>query len=125
MVISIAAPIKNSGAEVLGVLIADLPLSKLNVLVQRTKVSNEGYAFVIDSTGKKVAHKDINLVLSGDNDIEESQKDKKLEVLGNIEKRMIEKEYGSDKYIDESGKEMIISYAPVPNTDWSCGSNIT
>lgn len=119
MVLSIAAPIKNSGGEVLGVLLADLPLSKLNVLVQKTKISNEGYAFVIDSTGKKVAHKDINLVLSGDNDIEESQKDKKLEVLGNIEKRMIEKEYGSDIYIDELGKEMIISYAPVPNTDWS------
>lgn len=119
MVLSIAAPIKNSGGEVLGVLLADLPLSKLNVLVQKTKVSNEGYAFVIDGTGKKVAHKDINLVLSGDNDIEKSEEDNKLEVLANIEKRMIGKKYGHGIYIDESGKEMIISYAPVPNTDWS------
>lgn len=119
MILSIAAPIKNNGGEVLGGLIADLPLSKLNVLVQKTKVSNEGYAFVIDSTGEKVAHKDIDLVLSGENDIEKSRKDKKLEVLANIEKKMIEKEYGSDIYIDESGKEMIISYVPVPNTDWS------
>lgn len=119
MVLSIAAPIKNSGGEVLGVLLADLPLSKLNVLVQKTKISNEGYAFVIDSTGKKVAHKDINLVLSGDNDIKKSQNDKKLEVLANIEKKMIEKEYGYGLYIDESAREMIISYAPISNTDWS------
>jgi len=117
-ILSIAAPIKNNGAEVLGVIIADFSLSKLNVIVQRTKVGEEGYAFVIDSKGYKVAHKDMNLVLKNDNDLKKAKEDKSFEKLAEIEKKMINKEYGYGTFSSDGG-EMIISYAPIPNTDWS------
>lgn len=117
-ILSIAAPIKNNGSEVLGAIVADFSLSKLNVLVQRTKVGNEGYAFVIDNKGYKVAHKDMNLVLKDDNDLKKAKDDKSLEKLAEIENKMINKEYGYGTFSSDSG-EMIISYAPIPNTDWS------
>ncbi|QGU94272.1 HAMP domain-containing protein [Clostridium bovifaecis] len=118
MVLSIAAPIKNNGGDILGVIVGELGISKLNVLVQQTKVGNEGYAFVIDNKGRKIAHKDMKLVLQGDNDIEKAKKDKNLKNLSEIEKKMISKEYGHSIY-SIGKKDMIIAYAPIPNTEWA------
>ncbi|MEA4825159.1 MAG: methyl-accepting chemotaxis protein [Clostridium sp.] len=117
-ILSIAAPIKSNSGEILGVILADFSLSKLNVIVQKTKVGEEGFAFIINSEGTKVAHKDMNLVLEKDNDIQRAKKDNSLKKLSEIEMKMANKEYGYDTYSKDE-RSMIISYAPVPNTDWS------
>lgn len=118
LILGISAPIKNNSGEVLGVIVAELDLSKLNVIVQKTKVGEEGYAFVIDETGAKAAHKDMNLVLKRDNDIDKAKNDDSFTKLAQIQNKMINKEYGYDLY-SVNGKDMIISYAPVPNTEWA------
>jgi methyl-accepting chemotaxis protein len=123
LVLGISAPIKNNAGEVLGVIVAELDLSRLNAIVQKTKVGESGYAFVIDETGAKAAHKDMSLVLKRDNEINKAKDNESLVKLAEIEKKMINKEYGYDSY-SMDGQEMIISYAPVPNTEWSLALTI-
>lgn len=73
-VFSIATPIKKGG-EVKGVLLSNINLQGINKIIQQAKISDNGYAFAINKVGEKIAHKDLNLVIKKDNDIESSKND--------------------------------------------------
>lgn len=70
IVISIATSIKDDQENVKGVVIANLNAKALNDIISSIKLWTDGYGFIIDKTGTKIAHKNIELAYKGDNDIE-------------------------------------------------------
>lgn len=117
-IIEIAVPIKNQSGEITGVLMADMAPLKLNLIVQQTKFGSTGFSYIINSAGTKVVHKNLKLVLNKDNTIENSSKDKSLIKLAEIEKNMIKGKSGFGNYNSQGG-DMLVAYAPVPDTNWS------
>lgn len=116
-IIAMAVPIKNNDGQVVGVLMSNMLMEKVNELVQKTKIGNTGYCFIINKEGTKVAHKDLKLVLNKNNTLKDVKRDSSLQSLADIETRMIKGENGSGFY-EKDGKEMFISFAPIPNTQW-------
>lgn len=119
-IIAIAVPIKNKEDKVIGVLRSNMSMKKLNEIVQKTKVGNNGYCFIINKEGVKVAHKDLKLVLNKDNTLKSVKKDSSLKQLSELETKMTKGITGSGYYIKNS-EQMFMAYAPVPNVDWSLG----
>lgn len=116
-IIAIAVPIKDKDDEVIGVLLSNMSMAKLNEIVQRTKVGNDGFCFIIRKDGTKVAHKDLKLVLNKDNTFKNVEKDSSIKPLADLESKMVKGEVGSG-YYTQSNIEMFMSYAPVPNMNW-------
>lgn len=123
-IIEIAVPIKNSSNEVKGALIADMAPSKLNSIVQQTKLGSTGFSYIINDQGTKVVHKNLKLVLNKDNTIKNSNKDKSLVKLAEIESNMIKGKSGFGNYNSENG-DMLMAYSPIPNTNWSLAITVS
>ena len=104
-IIVAAVPIKKGG-EVIGVLAADLDLSFLSKLAEQTKAGKTGYAYIVNSKGKFIAHPDQDLV-------------KQMYDGSNLKpvKKVIAGESGSNRYTFE-GQEKLASYVPVEVADW-------
>lgn len=116
-IIALAVPIKDKDDKVIGVLLSNTSMQKLNEIVQRTKVGNNGFCFIIRKDGTKVAHKDLKLVLNRDNTFKNVKKDPSIKQLSDLESKMIKGEVGSG-YYTQKGIEMFMAYAPVPNMNW-------
>jgi len=69
-------------------------------------IGKTGYAFLVDSEGKIIAHKEENLI------------NKKLK-MPIIERAIHSVSIGSSEYIDQNGTEMVGAYAPVRNLRWA------
>jgi Methyl-accepting chemotaxis protein len=116
-IIAIAVPIKDKDDKVIGVLLSNMSMEKLNEIVQRTKVGNNGFCFIIRKDGTKVAHKNLKLVLNKDNTFKNVKKDSSIKQLSDLESKMVKGEVGSG-YYSQNGVEMFMAYAPVPNMNW-------
>lgn len=117
-VIQIAVPIKDLDGSIEGALVGVLDLKDINEFVQKIPFSKGEYAYVITKDGTKVSDKNIDLVLKGDNDIKNSEKDTKLKVLANYEKKMVKAESGFGSY-SYNGQDNFMAYAPVIGSQWS------
>ncbi|MBC2582246.1 methyl-accepting chemotaxis protein [Clostridium sp. DJ247] len=122
-IIAMAVPIKNSDNKVVGVLLSNISTKNLNDIVQKTKVGNSGYCFIINKKGTKVADKDLKLVLNKDNTIKNAKQDLSLKQIASLEEKMIKGENGSG-YYEKNGIEKFLAYAPVPNSEWFLGITI-
>ncbi len=115
----ITTPIYKDGDynnEIVGVLGATYPSEYFNNLIaDKNRKNDKDFKFMIDKTGKKVVHTDVELVKKMDNDLEKT--DKGLEELKIIEQKMIKGKSGNES-IDLYGEEYIINYMPVDGTDW-------
>lgn len=118
MTCSIAVPIKDDLGFIKGVIVAEIDEQKLSKIVSDINLGSNGYGFIIDNKGTKVAHKDIKVVNKGENDIENYKKNSSLKELVEVEKNMIKKKKGLGSFTDDKG-ERIISYAPISGTTWS------
>ena len=119
MVIVISAPIKNND-NVVGVLSAVSDASKLNEIISSLDLANDGYGFIINKTGVKMAHKDYSLVENADNDLDNVSNDPSLKELTSIEEKMIEGKSGLEKYTYNNEKNIII-YRPILDGQWNLG----
>lgn len=77
------------------------------------------FSFIIDKTGKKIAHTDVNFVFRLDNDLKKS--DSGFNELAKVERTMIKGETGY-KLIKIFNKPYIITYAPIKGTDFFLGT---
>ncbi|HHW03126.1 MAG TPA: HAMP domain-containing protein [Thermoanaerobacterales bacterium] len=66
-IISISNVILSDTGQTVGVLSADISLVSLTRIVMNMKIGNEGYAYVTDSDGYIIAHKDYKIVKSREN----------------------------------------------------------
>lgn len=119
MVIVISSPIKNNN-KVVGVLSAVSDASKLNEIISSLDLANDGYGFIINKEGIKMAHKDYSLVENADNDLDNVSNDPSLKELTSIEEKMIEGKSGLEKYTYNNEKNIII-YRPILDGQWNLG----
>ncbi len=107
-----AAPIESEG-EVVGVLGASIDLGILSELAAQSKPGETGYGFVVDKSGKTIAHPDQEVVM-------ENKDVSNLKPVSNV----MNGNKGNALYIDD-GEEKLSSYAPVDKTGWGVVVQLT
>ncbi|SHH58371.1 methyl-accepting chemotaxis sensory transducer with Cache sensor [Sporobacter termitidis DSM 10068] len=120
MVSVTAAPIKDAGDRIVGVLMIAHDASAITDMSNDIKVGNTGYSFIVNSAGVTIAHPDADKVVNADNIIEDAKQDAGLQQLADVVQTMISGASGYGTYTyDGAGK--VIAYAPIPDTQWSIG----
>ncbi|TYP58562.1 methyl-accepting chemotaxis protein [Thermosediminibacter litoriperuensis] len=105
-ILSISAPIISETGNIAGILCADISLVSLTRTVSTMNIGNHGYAFITDSDGYVIGHKDYKLVRARENF---SKYDfVKQALLG-------KKDFTT---FDENGNEMFVAYGPQKTTGW-------
>jgi methyl-accepting chemotaxis protein len=115
-VIMVAVPIKK-GDTVSEVLIGRMDGNTLSEIVTEAGFGEQGYAYILNSKGQVIAHKNADLVLNQFNPILEVEKDKSLQTLADAFQTMITNESGMVEY-DYSGNSLYAGYTKIEGTDW-------
>ena len=119
-VVVIAAPIKDSGGQIVGVLVATYSGAFLNELNTSVALHNvkDSYAYMLNKEGTTVAHPNNDLVVQQENSFKNAEKDSSLKSLVDLERKMVAGEKGSGEYT-YNGVTKFLAYAPVAGTNWS------
>lgn len=120
VVIELSVPIKDNSGNVIGALVGDIDAKSLNDNINSVSMNKAGYGFIIDKNGTKLAYKDIKLVYSGDNDLNNVNNNPKLKGIVSYEKQMIQGKSGIGNF-SLNGSDMWIAYVPIAKTSWSLG----
>lgn len=114
-----ATPVRHYATnEITGVLICPVDATQLSDLVKGIAYGRTGYAFVVDGTGKTIAHKDLDRVKFQENILEQAKSNPSLASLAEAISHMTRGEEGVANYTLE-GQEYLIAYAPIQTTGWS------
>ena len=116
LVLIYATPVYNKG-DIVGVFYGRRDGNTLSEIVSEVEYGQTGYAYMINNTGVTVGHKNTDLVLAQDNDIENMKTDASLVELGELTKKMISREVGSGEYTYNKVTK-IAGYAPIEDTSW-------
>ena len=108
--VPIAAPVFSSSGEVVGSVTIIFQLELLNELALDTQIGETGYAFLTDSNGLAIAHKNQDLVFSANV--------KELPGMERIAERTLNNEAGVEEYVFE-GVKKTAGFAPVDLSGWS------
>lgn len=119
IILTIASPITDINGQVKGVLIGVVDASLLSTLVTEIKFADSGYAFMVNESGKCIAHPKFDLVLDQYNPLEEAKKDSGIQPLAAIVERMVQGERGYGEYLWTDNTQKFMGFAPIPNTTWS------
>ncbi len=111
-----AAPVYKNG-QIAGVFFGEKDGRALSDIVSNVSYRETGYAYAINAEGTIIAHKNLDLVLSQDNSIENAKTDQALKALGELTESMVTRETGSGEYTYK-GIDKIMGYAPVEGTEW-------
>lgn len=111
-----AAPVYQHG-EIIGVIFAKRNGEILRDIISAVNYMKTGYAYMVNNQGVTVAHKNLDLVLARDNDIENMKTNASLRELGELTKDMITRTVGSGAYT-YNGIKKIVGYAPIADTQW-------
>ncbi|MEM1484559.1 methyl-accepting chemotaxis protein [Oscillospiraceae bacterium PP1C4] len=116
LVVIFAAPVYKNGQPI-GVLYGRKDGGALSDIVSKVSYRQTGYSYMVNNQGVTVGHKNKDLVLKQDNDIENAKKDKSLQPLADLTQKMITREVGSGEYTYE-GVNKIVAFAPVEGSPW-------
>ncbi len=111
-----AAPVMADG-KITGVLYGRMDGLELSEMSKQVTYKNTGYGYIINNEGATVAHRNTDLVLMQDNDIENAKTDAALKQLGDLTLKMTERRLGSGEYT-YNNVDKIMGYAPIENTPW-------
>lgn len=111
-----AAPVYQQG-YVAGVVCGEMDGNVLSQIISEVSYKQTGYAYMVNNQGVTVGHRNINLVLARDNDIENMKTDESLRELGELTKSMTTRTVGGGTYTYNGVKKMM-GYAPIKNTQW-------
>lgn len=118
----IAAPLwegGNYGSEVVGVVYLIPEEDFLNDIMVAVNVSANGSAYMLDSGGNVIAHKNKEVVLTKENCIKFAETDPKMKRVANLERKMIDGQTGFGTYY-YYGVKKIMAYTPIENSSgWS------
>ena len=120
IVIMAAVPIKDKQGKVVGVLTGRSDNAALSKITDVIKIGDNGYGYMISSTGLTIAHPDEEQVKSMVNTMEAAKKDLALASLAEIEMKMASGQNGWGSY-EYNGVKNLVGYAPVQGTIWSIG----
>jgi len=108
--ISFAAPVKNTGGKVVGVIFYVYDIGFLQSMIADEKIGKSGYAYIVDQTGLLIAHPNPEHVMKlnlGD-----------VSGMENVVNQMKTGAVGVDRYEFE-GISKTAGYAPIKSTGWS------
>ena len=124
--IIVAAPVWQNGTiggTVTGVVYFVPEETFLNDIVSSLEISEGGSAYMLDSQGTTIAHKELENVRNQENTIRDAQTDRSLADLAAIESDMIAGNSGFSQYT-YGGVTKFSAYAPVPDSNgWSIAIN--
>ncbi len=116
-VIMLATPIKDNSGNIIQVLIARLDAGFLSEITGKMRFRQEGYAYIINSEGGIIAHRNVDYVLNFTNFIKEAKNHPEYDSLAAVLDRMLKHESGSGEY-SFGGDNIFVGYSPIPATDW-------
>ena len=97
--------------EINGVTVAEINLKLIWEVISEIHVGQSGDAFVLDRSGRLVAHPDISLVLRGDDDPAAAR-------LKELQKATIGAGGETANAVDAEDRSVIAAMAPIPGPDW-------
>lgn len=113
----------NDGGENY-ILVAVRKAIEFNEIVNDTNLLENSNTFILDKEGNVILDNDYNVVKNNTNYIKNNIDDKKYSEFITVQKNMISKNEGIEKY--KFGVEkMYITYTPIDSTDWSIGITIS
>lgn len=119
LIMVVTTPIYNKGANrIIGVLGGDINAEQFNQIVQDIDLGENGYAYILDANGTRIADKDINVVIEGRADVIEYEGVAGYEDYVETQKAMIAGEQGIAEYTYE-GVEYYAAYHPLSVQGWS------
>lgn len=116
VVLMYAAPIKMDG-KVVGALVGRSDGNALSEITDDTGYGVSGYAYMINSKGTVVAHKDRDKVLTQFNPIEEAKKDESLKSTATLFEKILAERKGINNY-NYSGNDLYAAYSPIEGSNW-------
>lgn len=110
----------NSGTSS-GIVFARLTSDTFSKMVRDVSIGQSGYGFIVDKTGKIIAHKNQKVVTDFTNYIEKAKKDSSYAGPASVIQNMISGKSGIET-CNFNGNNQITGYAKIPDTDgWSIG----
>jgi len=97
--------------EINGITVAVINLKLIWDVVSAIHIGQSGDAFVLDGSGRLVAHPDISLVLRGDDDPATAR-------LKDLQKATIGGGGETADSVNAEGRSVIAAMAPIPGPDW-------
>ena len=123
--VTASTPILDDGGQFLGVMSHDVTIDSLKeIALQISVLDGVGTGFLIEDTGKVIAHPEYQ-----DADASEgTEEEESLLTVGSVEyqaliEKMVNGREGLGYYSDDTG-ELLLVFAPVPATGWSLGISI-
>lgn len=116
LVNTIAVPVYDYENNIIGVLAADTPGTKLSEDIDHITVGRSGYCFILGKTGNAVAHRNRELVLNQDNFQESAKTNPALISIANFAKQAMQSNKPSIGYYTFNGEKNIGSYAIMKST---------
>lgn len=116
LVVIDATPIYANG-QLQGVFYGRKDGSTLTKVAEEIAFRSTGYGYIINNEGTTVGHKNFDLVMQQDNDIENAKTNESLKELGALTEEMITGKVASGTY-HYNGVEKIAGFAPVEHTPW-------
>jgi methyl-accepting chemotaxis protein len=111
----LATKVKNT-TNYEGVVIATLSSSSFNQVISNVSIGENGYGFIVDSSGKIIADKNRDNVDSFINYSDLAQKDQTYAGAASLTTKMVGRQAGKT-YCDINGTSYYAFYAPLLNTD--------
>ncbi|WP_069998625.1 methyl-accepting chemotaxis protein [Cellulosilyticum sp. I15G10I2] len=117
LVLMYAAPIQKQG-KVVAALIGRRDGNALSIISDTIGFGEEGYGYILDSTGTVVGHSNRDLVSERFNAIEQVKEDETVKSLAALVTKVLEEKTGIGEYF-YNGDHLYAGYAPIANTNWS------
>lgn len=120
-ILALATPIYNDDNEIVAVLMARMPATRLSNITNQVKFAENGYAYIIGKDGMILAHPDEEFVLNQRNFIEEAKENTAIADLAKVNTRMVNGERGLDTYKNFDSETVFMGFAPIGDLGWSVG----
>lgn len=114
----------NNGSGYDGIIYASLSSDVFSEMVNKIKVGNDGYGYVVDKTGTIVAHQNQDLVTNFMNYINKATEDSSYKNIAKAMQSVISNESGAENFRYD-GKSNYLKYTKIEGTDgWSLCVNV-
>lgn len=121
LIVTVAAPLWKDGIQnstVAGVVLITKDAKELSDVVAQIQVSSNGSAYLLNSAGETIAHKNFELVSTASNTSEDVKTDSSLKKLAALEARMVKGESGFGQY-RYGGVTKFLAFSSVGISGWS------
>ncbi len=112
--VQIGMPVKTSGDQVAGALLAEVKVTRLWQDVSRIEIGQTGYAYLVDQSGRFVAYQEPGEVLQ-----RYGEDMRHMPPVAEFISEGTEHTFHHHEYTGLNGQNVIGLYTPVPGTNWA------